>query len=293
MRIEHVLVPNQKQAIIKIEGLIRPLSLLHVTDCHMNETDLKDGEEAFAESMRLYGFDALATRNHFDDALRYANDKSFDCVALTGDVVNGATIGNLEHLEGRLERLAMPYLYTPGNHDWEYPHQSWGERTRAVQYPKFARITGGQPAYRAIALQGVNLVAIDNSTYQITEEQLAFFRERLAEGLPTLLFSHIPIYVPSLLPEVVKIWGSPIMMAAEGWDEKLRKEWMVEKTTAATRAFYELLLNNPYDNFVGVFCGHVHFGHASPFGRGSCQYVTEPGFAGGYRVIHLLPATSP
>ncbi len=290
MKFEHVSAASSRQAVIAIEGMTRPVSLLHLTDCHMNETDLREGHEAFKESFRAYGFDAFGTRSRFIEALNYANDKSFDGVVLTGDIVNGSTVGNLEFLESRLNSLKMPYLYTPGNHDWEYPLRPWGEETRADQYPKFNRFTGGQPDYRAIDIQGVTLVAIDNSTYQITEAQSDFLRKQLARGIPTLLFMHIPIYLPSLLPGVMKEWGSPIMMAAQGWDDRLRREWMVEETSDTTQAFYELLMENPYDNLIGVFCGHVHFAHAGEFGRGSRQYVTDQGFAGGYRIIHLLPA---
>lgn len=289
MKFEHVTTMNPYQTLIRVEGLSRAATLFHITDSHMSETDDREGLEILAESVRLYNFDALDTRTRFDRALAYANDLSVDCVVLTGDIVNGATINNLDLLDGRLKTLRSPYLYTAGNHDWEYPHEPWGEATRSAQYPKFARFTAGNPSYRAFETHGVNLLAIDNSTYQITEDQLAFAEKELARGLPTLLFMHIPIYIPSLLEDVVHTWHSPIMMAAEGWDSKLMAQWQVEETRSATAAFYRLLMDNPHANLLGVFCGHVHFAHTDAFGRGSYQYVTQAGFSGGYRVIRLLP----
>ncbi|MFD2334093.1 metallophosphoesterase family protein [Cohnella sp. GCM10020058] len=290
MRYEHIRTNSDRQTIIRIEGLAAPVTLLHVTDSHMNASDLTDGIETLAESIRLYNFDALDTQTRFDRALAYAKDLQVDGVVLTGDIVNGATAGNLAFLEKRLSDLQAPYLYTPGNHDWEYPGLPWGEETRAEQYAKFASFTAGDPTFRAIEIGGVLLVAVDNSTYQISEAQLAAFERALSRGLPTVLFMHIPIYIPSLLPDVVRVWGSPIMMAAQGWDADLRRQWQVEPPGEATLAFYELLLNNPEENLIGIFCGHVHFAHEDAFGQGSRQYVTAAGFDGGYRVIRLLPA---
>lgn len=289
LRYEHVQTNSDRQTIIRIAGLPAPVTLLHVTDSHMNASDLTEGTETLAESIRLYNFDALDTQTRFDRALAYADDLQVDGVVLTGDIVNGATAGNLAFLKKRMSGLRMPYLYTPGNHDWEYPGLPWGEETRIEQYPKFAPFTAGDPAFRTLEIGGNLLVAVDNSTYQISEAQLAAFEQALSRGLPTLLFMHIPIYVPSLLPDVVRVWGSPIMMAAQGWDTELMKQWQVEPPEKATLAFYDLLMSNPAENLIGVFCGHVHFAHEDAFGRGSRQYITAAGFDGGYRVIRLLP----
>ncbi|TDF91345.1 hypothetical protein [Paenibacillus piri] len=95
MKFNHLLVSSDKQAIIEVEGLARPLTIFHLTDCHMNETDDR-GAGALVESIRAYGLDALDTRHRFERALAYADEHAVDCVALTGDAVNGATQGNLD-----------------------------------------------------------------------------------------------------------------------------------------------------------------------------------------------------
>ena len=289
MKFEHIVARHENQTIIEIEGLTCPSTILHLTDSHMNETDGREGLDILAESIRDYGFDALETRRFFTEALAYANERRCDGVVLTGDIVNGATINNLDYLDRQLRLLTSPYLYTLGNHDWEYPFQAWSDETRRSQYPKFNRFVDGNPACQSKVVNGVNLMALDNSTYQITEKQLAFAEKQLARGLPTLLFMHIPIYIPSLLEDVMKNWRAPIMMAAEGWDKRLQKTWLVEDPTAETRRFYRLLMENPYRNLIAVFCGHVHFAHVDAFGQGSYQYVTKAGFLGGYRMIRLLP----
>ncbi|RUS47502.1 metallophosphoesterase [Cohnella sp. AR92] len=291
MNVEHLPTASATQAIIQVEGLQAPVTLLHITDSHMNSTDESDGFPVLEQSWKEYTFDTLVTRSHFDQALAYANGLAVDGVVLTGDIINGATRSNLDYLESRLKTLRAPYLYTPGNHDWEYPGERWGEATRLAQYPKFERITAGNPACQAIEVGGILLLALDNSTYQISKAQLAFAELQLSRGMPTLLFMHIPISIPSLHEPVVEHWGSPIMMASEGWDPIRMKEWMVEPPSASTMAMYRMLWDNPYRNLIGLFCGHIHFSRRDMFGH-SCQYVTEAGFTGGYRVIRLLPRRS-
>ncbi|THF74812.1 metallophosphoesterase family protein [Cohnella fermenti] len=289
MKVEHLRANSDKQAVIRIEGLREPVSLLHVTDSHINETDISDGAEVLAQSYTEYSFDALDTRTRLNRTLSYANELAVDGVVLTGDIVNGATANNLLYLEERLGTLNAPYLYTLGNHDWEYPGEPWGESTRQKHYPKFGPLTGGTPGCQAKEIGGTLLLALDNSTYQITEEQLEWTLRELERGLPTLLFMHIPLYIPSLLGDVMSEWKSPIMMAAQGWDPECRRQWQVEPDAPSTTAFYRTLMDDPYHNVVGVFCGHIHFAHRDPFGRSACQYVAQAGFAGGYRVIRLLP----
>lgn len=91
-----------------------------------------------------------------------------------------------------------------------------GRGTRQAQYAKFNRYTEGNPACQSKTIGGVLLITLDNSTYQFTEDQVEFVKRQLALGLPTLIFMHIPIYIPSLLGDVLLNFNSPIMIAGEG-----------------------------------------------------------------------------
>jgi predicted phosphodiesterase len=286
---EHSNTVNELQTVIKIKGLSCPTTILHITDSHINATDATEGEEAWAGAYAGHHFDEIAARSHFETALAYAKERSVDGVVLTGDIVNGATVGNLDYLGHRLGQLPMPLLYTPGNHDWEMFGEPWGEETRRKHVGKFARIAGGDPSFSVRQLNGILIIGVDNSTYQISPDQLQKFHAELERRLPVLLFMHIPLYVPSLLKDVLQMWGSPIMMNAEGWDDRSLERWRIQSATDKTREFHRLLLDNPKGNLVGVFCGHVHFPHSDAFGLGSRQYVTKPGFQGGYRMIRLVP----
>ncbi len=55
---------------------------------------------------------------------------------------------------------------------------------------------GNHPLMAAYDIKGIRFLAIDNSTYQINEEQLAFFEEQVSSGIPLVLLVHIPMYAP-------------------------------------------------------------------------------------------------
>jgi len=198
-------------------------------------------------------------------------------------------LANLDFLKKSLQSISSLNLYTLGNHDWYYPYMDWNDSTRREHYPRFFDFTHGNPAYQMINVNGIKLIAIDNSNYQISEEQLHFFREQLADGLPCLLFMHIPLYLPSLVTEVVQKWKAPIMMAAPGWDVETQQLWKVRDADQSTTQFYNLVTGRDHDQILGIFCGHVHFAHKDEFRPNRCQLITTPCFMGGYRIIRILP----
>ena len=86
-------------------------------------------------------------------------------------------------------------------------------------------------------------------------------------------------------------WLAPIVMAAEsGWTDETREKWKVPGNEDSTLECSQLLRTGPSQNVAGIFCGHVHFPHVDAYREGRWQYVTAPGFEGGYRVIELKRA---
>ena len=293
MHIEHELTSDDDKATILIEGLVRDLRILHVTDSHMAEGDDRDPDALehvtivggrFAE--RTPG--GVSAQQVFRETLQRGKEQTLDAAAFTGDMIHFPSYRGIEVIAEGMAELGVPTLYTLGNHDWHFPHLPWNNETRAEHYPRFHSITDGNPTCHAIEVEGVRLITIDNSNYQVTAEQVAFLREQLGKGQPSLLFIHIPICIESLVPAVMEMWKAPIMMAAdEGWSEQTREQWRVPGDEAATRECHELLVSGDTANLAGIFCGHVHFPHADAYRDGRYQYVTTPGFAGGSRIIEL------
>jgi len=154
----------------------------------------------------------------------------------------------------------------------------------------FHPFTSDSPDGQVQVIGGVRLLGVDNSNYQITEKQLRFVREQLAEGQPCVLLLHIPIYIPSLVDEVMQAWKAPIMMAAQGWEQAAMQKWKVREADPTTTAFHKLITEDEAgEAIIGIFCGHVHFAHEDVFRGDTKQYVTGPAFQGHGRIIRLLP----
>ena len=294
MRIKHSPTQDESEAVIGIEGLERPLTLMQITDSHVVAADQRDPEalEAVPRFDQIFHEQepgGVAQQPFFQQALDRSNDLAVDCTILTGDIIHFPALAAVEMLEQGLKGLASPYLYTLGNHDWHFPHLAWNDTTRQEHYPRLAHLLGQSPAAQMLQLGGVRLIALDNSNYQMTDQQLDFLRLQLQTGEPCVLFVHIPLYTPALAPAVFEKWKTPIMMAASGWTEQMRAKWLVRESDASTLACHEFLTGADFDNLVGVFCGHVHFAHAGELRPGCIQYVTRENFGGGYRVIRLNP----
>jgi predicted phosphodiesterase len=294
-RFVHAEAGSPDEATIRIEGLERAITLVQITDSHMVEVDHRDAETiatgaVLREQFRSHSPGGQDPRLNLRQAIARANELAADYVVLTGDIVHYPSAANLEALEAELNALTAPYLYVPGNHDWQFPHLPVTEATRAEYVPRFNPFTGGNPAFQAREVGGVHLLAIDNSTYQASDAQLAFLQEHVTGDQPCLLFMHIPLDTPSLAPSVLSRWDTPIMMAAQGWTPEKQAEWGVRDSGPSTLACHRLLVGGGAPSLAAIFCGHVHFAHAGAFGDGQVQYVTRPGFEAGYRVIRLIPA---
>lgn len=294
--IEHMDPQNVAETIIRIEGLTRPVTLAHITDSHLCEADERDPQACEAARVRAESFASHSPTKEsmrvvFRQTLQRCRSAKPDCFILTGDMVHFPTWANIDAMRAELAAAGVPYVYTPGNHDWQYPGTPWTDRTRQEYYPRLRQLACDDPAMQVREIGGVLLLAIDNSMYQVTSEQLALLRQQLATGKPCLLFMHIPVYIPSLMSDVMERWKAPIMMAAnEGWTDQTREHWGVPGTDPSTQLFHDTITSGEADNLAGVFCGHIHIPHADAFRPGRYQYTPRPGYLGGHRMIHLLPA---
>ena len=211
-----------------------------------------------------------------------------DCVVMTGDMLDCPSEGNL----ALLRETVGDAFYVVGNHDWCYPiDYPMNESTRQKYQAQVAQASGPPPRMLARELEGVLLVGIDNSDYQVTEEQAAFVERQLARGLPTLLLMHIPLFCPTLVEDTLRVWSSPIMMGSP--QEQFPEAGVFGENifpTPTTREFCAFLRQSK--TLVAILAGHVHFHHEDAFAPGKPQLVTA---AAAYdpvpaRVVELVRA---
>lgn len=293
---------TDETAVIRVEGLAHPLRLLHVTDSHIALAD-PDDEPHLAKAtphhakFRRYRREAtgrdVPTEQAFLDAVAHARQAQVDLLALTGDIVHFPSRTNAAHVQTALTQSGLASLYTSGNHDWHYPGDIGRDELRAQCWPALQPIydcngpDANRPACAAREIGGVLFLAVDDSTYQVTAEQLAFAGQALTRGLPTVLLIHIPISIATLRPRTMTKWKAPILIADPDWALPSRTEWDTPADTPETLEFVRLCATAP--NLIAVLCGHIHFPHADALSPQAVQYVTRPGYEGGHRLIDIVP----
>ena len=119
----------------------------------------------------------------------------------------------------------VPTLYTSGNHDWHYPGVEGRGKLREEWWEALAPLHHGQAAYARHEIGGIQFLLVDDSIYQVNEEQTAFVNTHLANGMPTVLLTHIPLSLPTLREPTLERFENPILIADPDWGPEGRDQW--------------------------------------------------------------------
>lgn len=280
---------------ILLKGLTTPMRIMQITDTHISCDGPSDvAYEGYSKRMNTafkavkhYKTGLVTTPlNLFDELLSIAVRNKVDLIALTGDIINYPSKTAVDVILGKMNAINIPYVYTAGNHDWHYEGAEGSNdylRAYWIENRLKPLYKGANPFYSATVINNINVVIMDNSTYQINDEQLAFYKQQKALNKPMILFVHIPLYMPSLAvassghPD----WGRD---ADKGFQVERRQPWPASGNSRSTVRFLKEVMNSK--NLIGVFTGHWHADHSIQQGAVN-QYITPPGFNGQYRMIKI------
>ena len=255
---------------LRIDGVDGEFYFLHVTDNHLCHCDDRDSDliERMARRSKVF-------REPADEAVSFVQTVRKirpDFVANTGDFFDRPTAANMDAGKRLVDSYGVPFYFTPGNHDWYKPAD---RANRDYWHGRFAVLTEQNLDWYVKEMRGVNLLFLDDSDYQISDEQLVRTRELLDTGKPCIIFMHIPVGIDSLLPATIARWKKPIVVGAD-------------TETPSTLAFCEMVKSRV--EVKAIFAGHLHFDHVDELGGGGRQYVTGPGSEGRYRFVRVRGA---
>lgn len=286
-------------------GITEACSMVMLADTHLFRED--DRDVAFkrfsARMARAYNqtehFQTKRPTNPeecFQQTLELAKKQDAKLVALVGDLVSFPSQAAIEWVCQQLRDNTIPYLYVAGNHDWHYEgmegsleqlRATWIRQRLMPLYQNSAMAPSDDPFMMSTDLGGVNIVALDNSNYQITDAQLEFFCEQAAKEQPLLLLVHIPLYAPHR--SVGFGCGHPDWGAAtdKNFELERREPWPKSGHTPTTMTFHRTVFTTP--NLLGVLAGHIHRPSVDIL-NGIPQVVTGHNATGAYLQVEFSPA---
>jgi len=253
---------------IKIPYDKESLKILQITDSHISITDSSESDmmkygarihKTYSKPIKNFAQDTSETTlQYFDDILLKAKNQNVNLLLLTGDIVNFPSAASVKYVCDRLGKTGIPWLYVSGNHDWRYegmPGNIDSLRDTWTQKSLLPLYAGHNPLFYSTIIQGINFVAIDNSTGDVNENQIRFLRDQMTKPEPIILISHIPYSLTNIS----------------------------NKSGLAT--ITEIITSNS-DKITAIFAGHEHK-YSFCFTGNLCQYTTMAAFQGASFMVNI------
>ena len=287
------------ETIIVIDGLSKPFNVIQISDSHISCDDESDREhETFSARMNK----AYVLVNHFltnekvtplhcfAEIMDIAKKENVELIALTGDIVNYPSASSVEAVRKLVTETGIHHVFVAGNHDWHYEgmegtldelRQEWCSTRLKPLY------TGSNMFFSSHIMNGINMVSIDNSTYQINEEQLELYKQQKERPEPIVIFAHIPFYMPSMgICCGHHDWGAN---ADRNYELERRERWSESGNSSSTKEFMRQMMTT--GRLAGIFTGHSHRSR-SIASADKNQSIAGAAAFGQYRIIRFIPLDS-
>ncbi len=293
---EHITTANDN-VYYYMKGLDKPFNILFVSDTHFTIEDER-GRDFYKYSKRMGG-KAVEPENYGKTngrekyllaSLEKAKKNQSELVILCGDIINFPSLASVEYIKNVMDESGLNWVYTAGNHDWHYegePGINLDHRKKWTESNMKPLYQGQNPMYHSQILHNINFITMDNSLFEITDEQIEFFKGELKKGLPIILSVHVPLYLQG--HDINYSWGNPLLNKEADYLYKMegREPWPEEGLSENSFKFRDLVLNSP--EVIGIFAGHIHKA-AIDMVNNKLQYVQAANFMDKDILIHFIPA---
>jgi DNA repair exonuclease SbcCD nuclease subunit len=289
---------DQEKVFFYSEVINEKIKIVHIADTHLYMDDDRGKPflnysnrmaKAYNQTTHFKTRKKTNPKKSFEEALAFAKEVNADVITLVGDIFSFPSELAIEWVLSKLEAIGIPYIYTAGNHDWHYEGMKgkldtlrdiWIEKRLMPLYQ------GNNPLMSAYDIKGIRFLAIDNSTYEINDEQLFFFNEQVESGLPLVLLVHIPMYAPG--KKISFGCGNPFWGATTdpNFELERRPKWPKNGHSKTTFEFYKKVFDSP--NLMGIFAGHIHRNSIEII-KGKPQIVSDDNANGAYLDIDFIP----
>ena len=267
------------QETVDVEGFDREFNIFFLADSHISLCDDRDKElmEKAMSRSPMFKADGIEAWDRFDAIITDAKNGGNDIVILGGDIIDSAMYASIDHVSEQLKTLSIPYMYSMGNHDFEYGTEYFSPAAYEEYLPRLNDIHGSE-SYQVKEYDDLIIFAADDDNSQIDAPILEAYKKEAAKGKPIVLIVHVPIEPvtgdDSLTEKCKEVWGPSA-------DDKSRVTMGVNGCypNDTTREFLDLVLADD-SPVVLVLAGHIHFYHKDMLNDKTVQIVTGAAFEG-------------
>lgn len=282
MENEQISIYNEE---ITVPGLKKEVNLDFMADAHISLCDERDIAVYDKASQRYEAF--LSPQGEkgdvtFKKMMDYVRVDSPDFLILGGDIIDSAMSASIEFVQEELESVKVPWIYSMGNHDFEYGTEYFSEKAYEEYLPRLKKISNTESGYQIIEQENFVIFAADDKNNQVAKSTVEGMRSLINKGKPILLVMHVPIeplVENTLWEESVRIWG----VADNGNARVLIGEHSCVPDET-TQEFLDIVLDENSPIFL-VLAGHVHFYHKDNLTDNIPQIVT--GAAYQKQMVHI------
>lgn len=245
-----------------------PFEILHISDTHLTEADLRDGERKVRLAEHRSGIFPEA-KSVLEEAKGLAKERKL-MIVHTGDLIDFVSEANLE--AAKRFTSSCDCFTAAGNHEFSlYVGEAKEDAAyRAQSLGKVQKAFTNDIRFSSRVVNGVNFVAADNSYYRFEPWQLSALQKEAEKDLPIVLCLHTPLYEERLFEFLMKDEEktSPAYLMSVP-EEKMKNyapdRYEQQKEDEITREAYEYIKAEKRIRL--ILAGHVHKSFSFPFGE--------------------------
>ena len=262
-------------------GAKTPFTVYHMSDNHLCRADERECDR----KRDLAAKRGAAFRNAEQyTAEMIAEVRAAGCSLVhTGDLADFVSRANYEAVMPLFKGIQC--FFAAGNHEFsQYVGEAWeDEPYKALSLADAVASFPEGFLFGTHTVNGIRFLTLDNNYYYVTEAQFLRFKRTLADGVPTVLCVHNPLYSEDLYNQIIARKGADTVPYLFGCpEEKLRHltEYRYKQQTPneTTLAFLDFCNHCP--NLVAVLAGHLHDGYISQLDSGIPQIVANGAYRG-------------
>ena len=257
-------------------GAEKPFTLLHISDTHLTLADDRNDQRKIDLAKGRSACFPASTLSDLEEAAKYAKEHNLTIVH-TGDLIDFDSEANLDIAKKLTSENDV--FFSAGNHEFSlYVGEAFEDeayRNQSLAHVQEAFTNDIRFASRVI--NGVKLIAIDDSYYRFDRPQLEKLKEETEDNLPIILLMHNPIYEPELF-RIARPKGDSAYLTStpdelmSDYSEYRFKQQQADDITLETTEFIK---SCPL--IKAIFAGHLHYDYEGKLTESIPQYVTGIG----------------